>query len=183
MSLAPQLLLAADRLAKPDRVSAPPNSGTSHLDPGRVSLHDSGNHEGAIAKYKQVLAENPWAVNALHELAFTQFVSKDYQGSLATARIGAQCRPQLRPGFYISMANALDELGKRIEAIDVYRAAIKQNPGVALLHYNLAVSLRAAGKQAEAKSAVEQSLRCNPNHASSHMRHCRGQRRTARAAA
>lgn len=134
-----------------------------------VALHDKGNYEGAIAKYKQVLAENPWEVNALHELAFTQFLSKDYQGSLATARIGAQCRSQALPGFYVAMANALDELGKRGDAIDIYKAAIKQNPNVALLHYNLAISLRASGKHAEAKAAVQKALRVNPNHPSSHV--------------
>jgi tetratricopeptide (TPR) repeat protein len=168
LAVAPQLLFAADKLKKPDRIPAPPTPEQAALIREGVVLHDSGNYEGAIAKYKQVLAENPWEVTALHELAFTQFTARDYEGSLATARLGAQCRSQLLPGFYISMANALDELGKRVEAIDIYKAAIKQNPDVALLHYNLAVSLRAAGKQAEAKAAVEQSLRCNPNHASSH---------------
>jgi tetratricopeptide (TPR) repeat protein len=168
LAAASQFLLGADKLPKPDRIPAPPTPEQATLIREGVALHDSGNYEGAITKYKQVLAENPWEVNALHELAFTQFVSKDYEGSLATSRLGAQCRSQLLTGFYVSMANALDELGERVEAIDIYRAAIKQNPKVALLHYNLAVSLRAAGKQADAKAAVEQALRCNPNHASSH---------------
>jgi tetratricopeptide (TPR) repeat protein len=119
---APQVLPAADKLPKADRIPTPPTSEEAAVIREGVTLHDKGDYEGAMAKYRQVLAENPWEVSALHELAFTQFVTKDYQGSLATARLGARCRSQALPGFYISMANALDELGKRDEAIGVYKA-------------------------------------------------------------
>jgi tetratricopeptide (TPR) repeat protein len=159
---------AAGKLPKPDRVPTEPTPEQVALVREGVALHDQGRFADAIAKYKQVLARNPWEVRALHELAFTQFASKDYRGALETARLGAQCRSKSLAGFYQMIGSALDELGKGKEAIETYRAAIKMEPGMGLLHYNLAISLRRAGQPAEAKDAVEQGLESDPNHASSH---------------
>ena len=158
----------ADKLPKPDRIPAPATPEQAALIREGVALHDQQDYAGAIAKYKQVLAENPWEVTALHELAFTYFASKDFEGALATARLGAQCRSRLLPLFYGMIGNALDELGRGGEAIETYRVAIKQSPDVGILHYNLAVSLRRTGKQVEAKAEVEKALQCDPGHASSH---------------
>jgi tetratricopeptide (TPR) repeat protein len=67
------------------------------------------------------------------------------------------------------MGNALDELGRNKEAIEIYRAALKQQPNTPMLHYNLAVSLKRAGKNTEAKTAVQEGLRIAPDHPSSHV--------------
>ena len=159
---------AAEKLPKADRIAAEPTPEQVALVKEGVALHDEGKYEAAIAKYKQVLDQNPWELSALHELSFTYFASKQYEQSLATARLGAQCRSARLPGFYVAMANALDELGRGKEAIEIYRAAIKQAPESRLLYYNFGIALDRAGKRAEAKTAVETGLRYEPNHASSH---------------
>jgi len=69
-------------------------------------------------------------VSALHELAFTYFESKNYNDALATARLGVQCKSEVLPRFYIIIGNSLDEPGKAKEAIEIYKAAVKQNPQV-----------------------------------------------------
>src|SRR5260370_42539006 len=119
-----------------------------------MALHDQHNYEGAIAKYKQVLSENPWEVTALYELAFSYFENKNYKDALATTQLGAQCKSERLSLFYTLMASSLDELGRVQESIEIYKAALKQNPRIELLHYNLAVSLRRLGKNAEARSAI-----------------------------
>ena len=161
--------LAAESLPKPDRVPADPTPEQVALVREGVALHDQRNYEGAIAKYQQVLAENPWEVHALYELAYSYFANGDYQASLDTARLGAQCKSGSLPGFYAMIGNALDELGKGEEAIETYQAAIKLDPRMGQLHYNLAVSLRRASRQAEAKAAAQEALRWNPNHPGSHL--------------
>lgn len=161
-------VFAEDRLPKPDRIPSPPSDEQAALIREGVALHDQRNFAGAIAQYKKVLTENPWEVNALHELAFTYFENKDFEAALDTARRGAQCKSQLLPAFHTIIGSALDELGKGSEAIETYRAAIRQNPRAAMLHYNLAISLRRAGKQSEAKTAAEDALHCDPSHRSSH---------------
>ena len=161
-------IFAEVRLPKPDRIPSPPTGEQTLLIHEGVALHDQRNFTAAIAKYKEVLAGNPWEVNALHELAFSYFENKDFEAALDTARRGAQCKSQLLPAFYAMIGNALDELGKGSEAIGIYRSAIRQNPRAAILHYNLAISLRRAGKQSEAKAAAEAALHCDPSHRSSH---------------
>lgn len=160
---------AAEKLPKADRIAAPPTPQQAALIREGIARHDQKDYLGAIAKYKQALAENPWEVNALHELSFTYFENKQYAEALETARLGAHCRSDGIAKFYMMMGNALDELGKPGDAIDVYRAAIKQQPTIGLLHYNLGISLKRAGKAAEAKAAIERGLQCAPDHATSHV--------------
>ncbi len=159
---------AADKLPKPDRIAAAATPEQAALIREGVALHDQEKYQEAIARYKQVLAENPWEVHALYELSYTYFAMKNYAESIATARLGAQCKSEMLPQFYMTMANSLDEMGKPGDAIDLYKAAIKQEPKAGLLHYNLGLTLLRQGKKAEAKAEVEKGLLLSPNHASGH---------------
>jgi len=168
LALAVVPLLSAGKLPKPDRIAAPPTPEQAALIREGIALHDQHNYEGAIAKYKEVLSENPSEVTALYELAFSYFQNKNYNDALATTQLGAQFKSERLPLFYGLMGSSLDDLGKGQEAIEILKAAVKEYPRVELLHYNLAVSLRRTGKNAEAKAALEIALKYNPNHASAH---------------
>lgn len=133
-----------------------------------TAAHDAGKYDAAIADYKQVLEQSPDNVNAMYELSFTYFTTKDYKDSIAMARHGAKCQSNLLPQFYMILGNSLDDSGKHQEAIDIYRAAIKESPATALLHYNLALSFFRSAQMEEAKIELEQSVSLDPNHASSH---------------
>ncbi len=162
------LSLIAGKLPKADRVCPESTPEQKALIREGVALHDQQNYDAAIERYKKVLDESPWDARALHELSYSYFESKRYEEALATAKMGAQCKSDGLPAFYMLIGNALDMLGRNKESIEVYKEAIKQNPGVSLLHYNLALALNAGGKKGEAKQAVENALRLSPGHASSH---------------
>jgi tetratricopeptide (TPR) repeat protein len=68
----------------------------------------------------------------------------------------------------MTIGSILDEVGKLQDALAVYKKAIDRFPNIALLHYNMAVSLLKSGKQSEARQELEESLVYDPNHASSH---------------
>jgi tetratricopeptide (TPR) repeat protein len=155
-------------LPEPKREASPPSDAQRILIKEGVTLHDAGDYDGAIAKYKQVLAESPDEVVSLHELSFSYFEKKDYANALATARQAAEFKSALLPRIYVMIGNALDEMGKRVEAIDTYEAAIKRFPDTALLHFNLALSLNRSGKPAEARKTVEKALTLDPSHPGSH---------------
>src|SRR5262249_2347593 len=133
-----------------------------------IALHDSQKYDQAIAKYQEVIEQSPDLVSAIYEMAFTSFAKKDYERTLDLTRQGMRYKSDLLPQFYLLFGNCLDEIGRRQDAIDVYRAAIKRTPTVALLHYNLGVSLIRSGKKADAKASLQQSARLDPNHGRTH---------------
>jgi tetratricopeptide (TPR) repeat protein len=162
-------ILSAEKLPKADRIPEPPTEAQLALIREGVALHDQQNYDGAIAKYKEVLDQNPWEVRALHEIALSYFAAKNYDAALAASRKGAECKSPDLPGFHMMIGNVLDELGKSSEAMDIYREALKRDPKYAMLHFNLGVSLRRAKKNEEAKAELEKSLTLNPAHAGSHL--------------
>jgi tetratricopeptide (TPR) repeat protein len=70
------------------------------------------------------------------------------------------------------IGNCLDELGRREEAIELYKAAlkaaIKRAPENSLLHFNLGVSLMRVGDGPMARKEMEQAVSLDPNHVVSH---------------
>ena len=133
-----------------------------------VALHDQGDYVGAIAKYQEVLKENPDNVLALYEMAYSFSAKKDYRKSLELAYKGAQYESQHLTGFYLLIGNNLDVMGEPKKAIETYKKALTLKPTDHLLHYNLAVTYNNMGNQEEAKKSLKKALFTNPNHPSSH---------------
>lgn len=134
-----------------------------------VALHDRGDYEGAIAKYEEVLRENPNDDLALYELAFSYQMKKDYRKSLEVAYKGAQYKSEHLTGFYVLIGNNLDELGESKKAVEVYRRGIKLQPDEQLLYYNLAITYSKLNDLEEAKKNLKKAAFLNPNHGSSHL--------------
>jgi hypothetical protein len=134
-----------------------------------VALHDQGKYDAAIAKYEEVLKENPDSVDALYEISSTYAAKKDYQKSLEFAYRGTRYKSNLLGGFYMEIGANLDDMGDSKKAIELYKAGIKFAPNVALLHFNLAITYTRIGKLEEARKSLKNSLSLNPNHASSHL--------------
>jgi tetratricopeptide (TPR) repeat protein len=168
LATAPAVLLAAEKLPKPDQIPAVITPAHRALIEQGIALHDKGNFDAAVASYAQVLATEPKAVEAMYELAFSHSSKKDCAKAMAIAREGARYRSELLPHFHMLLGNCLDDLGMRDEAIEVYKTAIKTTPGFALLHYNLGLTYVRTGKLDDARKALQQSLYLNPNHGSSH---------------
>jgi len=154
---------------EPPKLDPTPSTGQQQLLIREgVVQHDKRNYDAAIARYEEVLAENPNNVEAIYELSFSYAMKKDYRKSLDYAYKGAMYKSDMLPGFYLQIGNNLDELGEPKKSIEVYKAGIKLMPRMALLHYNLGVTYRDMGKLDDAKKAVKRSLTLNPNHPGSH---------------
>lgn len=168
MVLAPANVRAAEKLPKPDRIPAVSTPAQKALIKEGIALHDAGDFDGAIVKYEQVLSEEPAAVDAMYELAFSHTGKKDCARAMAVARRGATYRSALLPQFRMLLGSCLDDMGRPDEAIDVFKTAIKSAPEFALLHYNLGLAYVRTGRLDDARKALQQSLHLNPNHGSSH---------------
>jgi tetratricopeptide (TPR) repeat protein len=110
-------------LRAPYRTAATPTPKQVALVSEGLVLNGQRNFEAAIAKYRQVLAQNPWEVNALAELALTYSTAKDYRSALGTARLGAQCDSPRLADFYTIIADSLEHLGRAKEATEAHKAA------------------------------------------------------------
>jgi tetratricopeptide (TPR) repeat protein len=134
-----------------------------------IALHDNKNYDAAIKKYEEVLKENPDNLEAIYEMGFSYSEKQDYKQSLEIAYRGARYKSPLVTGFYVLAGNSLDHLGQPEKAIEVYKAGIKLQPNVAMLHYNLGITYRNNGKSAEARKSFKKAVSLNANQASSHL--------------
>jgi tetratricopeptide (TPR) repeat protein len=163
------LLLAVSAAAQVPEPKLQPTSATQaqkDIIKEGADLHDKGDFDGAIARYEQVLKENPNDIEALYEMSFSYFAKKDYQKSLEISQRAAQYKSNLLPIIYGQIGNAFDELGDSKKALEYYKAALKLDPSLFLVHFNMAVMYARAGKLTEARESCKQSALLNPNYGS-----------------
>src|ERR1041384_3213851 len=96
----PSLTLAQEIVA-PKLEAKPTTEKHEPLIRDGIALHDKGNYDGAIAKYQEVLAENPDDALALYEISYSYSAKGDHQKSLDYAYKGAQYRSKHLVGFYV----------------------------------------------------------------------------------
>lgn len=160
---------ARQKLPEPKLTPAPSTDRQGALIREGISLHDRADFDGAIRKYEEVLAENPSNTLALYEMGYAYSAKKDYRRSLEVAYRGAQYKSEELRHFYLLIGNGLDVLGNTAESIEVYKKGLKLFPGEAMLHFNLAIAYKNAGKPEDARKSAKAALAANPQHPGSHL--------------
>jgi len=175
-TIAPVILLVllcvsaalAQDLKPPKLTPGPTTDNQKRLINEGIALHDRGDYDAAIAKYEEVLKENPDNDWALYELAYSYQMKKDYRKSLEAAFKGAQYKSDRLSLFYVLIGNDFDEMGEAKKSVEVYEKGIKIEPNNHLLYYNLAITYSGLNNPEETKKNLKKALFLNPNHASSH---------------
>jgi Tfp pilus assembly protein PilF len=160
------LSVAAQKLEPPKLQPTPTTEKQQQIIREGEALHDNGDYDGAIARYQEVLKENPNNVEALYETAFSYYKKKDYPKSIEIGYQAAKYKSDLLAAIYVQIGSSYDEAGDPKKAIEVYKAGIKLNPRAALLHYNLAITYYGSGQLEDARSAAKRAAILNPNHPS-----------------
>lgn len=174
-SLAVALLLmpiAAFAQAAPTRVAANPTPEQEAVLREAIDLHDKGEFDQAIAKYKSILATSPTTVAVMYELAYSYLGKKDFAQALTTARTGAEFKSDLLPMFYDIMASSLDGQGKPDQAVEMYRKGIAIVPpgAAAELYFNMAVTYRESLKKpVDARAALQKAAALDPLQPNAHL--------------
>lgn len=158
----------AQDLPHPILQPTPPTEAETRSIKEGIALHDAGQFSDAIKKYQEVLHQNSNNVIAMHELAFTCYMAKNYDCAMQTSLAGAQYQSDDLAYFYMTIANIYDDNQEGVKADKVYRFAIEQAPNDSLLHFNYGVNLVRESQLPEARKQLETALRLNPNHPASH---------------
>lgn len=173
IALACLLLLLAQnafaQLSAPKLTPAPSTaSQTATLREG-VALHEKGDFDAAIAKYQEVLKENPDNVLALYEMAYAYYAKKESAKALETAYSAARYKSEHLGATYTLIGNIIDIQGDSKKALEVYKAGLKLAPEDGRLHFNLAITQRATGKLEDARKSAKRAVVFTPEHRSSHL--------------
>ena len=103
-------------------------------------MHDKGDYEGAIQFYKKALQSDKNSIQANYELASSYLAIKNYANTLKYADKVIARNLDYVDQAYILKGSALDLMGRKPEAINTYRLALKKYKTNHLLYYNLALT-------------------------------------------
>jgi tetratricopeptide (TPR) repeat protein len=132
-----------------------------------IALHDKGDFDAAIEKYRQALALDPENAVILYEMGSSQFRKRDLKAAQVTAEKVLTLRGAPRDAWVLA-GNVYDDLGDPARAVASYQAGIERYPEFFLLYFNLGATYRRLRKLPLARACLENSVALEPRHASSH---------------
>lgn len=135
-----------------------------------IALHDKADYEGAIKKYDEVLALETANYKAMYEKSLSLVNMKQYDAAEVLVRniLKDTKDPEYRRLSYVNYGTLLDYKGEPKKAVNMYEKGIKEFPDSYLLHFNKGITLVGMKEEKEAIESFKMSVKCNPNHASSH---------------
>ena len=108
-------------------------------------LEQVGELEGAVARYREAIAQEPGFMEAHVDLAGVLWRLEDFEGALAHARTAVQLAPQ-HPYAVRVLGSVLFNLNRVPEAEAELRRALELLPGFSLAEVDLAFTLLLAGR-------------------------------------
>lgn len=165
----------AQKIAKPTLTPKPATDAQKAVIQEGIRLHDQKQFDAAIAKYQQVLAENPDSTLAIYELALSYYTKGEGEKAIETAVRGSKYKSQELPLFYGIIANVIDDVGKPKEAIKIYRDAEAILKGdkeltahLSSIYYNLGVTYARQKLYTEAREELKKAVTHNHSYSSPH---------------
>jgi tetratricopeptide (TPR) repeat protein len=139
------------------------------VEPNNVELLNSlgfasfqlGNSKQAVAALEKALAIDPKHAKAHNNMALASIDIGELEVAEAHYRESLEIKPQ--PAIYNDLGFVLERQGLLDEAGEMYRKALKLDPGSASAHYNLGSLQARSGEYAEAESHLRKALEKRPN--------------------
>jgi tetratricopeptide (TPR) repeat protein len=114
-----------------------------------VQAEESGEKQGAMALYEEILELDPKFAAAYINLGTIHFHLRQYGRSEELYRLATEADPTYVLAFF-DLGNVLDELERLDESIAAYRQAVELAPRYADAHYNLALAHERKGQLRQA---------------------------------
>jgi len=125
------------------------------------ALFQQGKSKEAVVALEKAVATDPKHWKAHNNLALAAIDSGELEVAEAHYRESLAIKEQ--PAIYNDLGFVLEREGLPDEAAEMYRKAVRLDPGSASAQYNLGSSLARSGKYAEAESHLRIALKLSPN--------------------
>jgi tetratricopeptide (TPR) repeat protein len=129
-------------------------------------LHDQGNYDAALAKYRQVLAANPGNVEALYETTLTLSAKQDWKRCYELAEGALAAESPYKALLYANAGNCRDGAGEADKAIALYERGLREFPNESVLTYNLGIAYIGKRELAKAREMLERTVTLKPDYGS-----------------
>jgi tetratricopeptide (TPR) repeat protein len=130
-----------------------------------VALHDQGDYEEAMAKYREALAIDPGLIQAVYEMSLTSLELKDYEGvEKYSSEVIASDEKKLAIGAYAVKSEALLETDRAGEAIALLQEGLEKYGDDYQLHFNLAINYYKQGESGKALTHVRRAIDFDKSH-------------------
>lgn len=140
-----------------------------------IEYHDEGDYDRAIECYEKALELAPDVPGIYYEMAFSYLYKGNPEEALRYSQEGidrasARGAKDELPGLYDLKGSALDDLGRREEAVEVYLEALDRfDVNNTRLYYNLGLTYYRMGERDKARDCLAQSLIDDPFHPASNL--------------
>ena len=141
------------------------DSGVQKLIQEGVILHDSGEYKQSIEKYNEAMKLEPKNVQATYELSLSYLALRDFKNAakFSTTVIKSN-NENLSPGAYAVKSEALVEMDKVDEAIELLQEGLKKNGDEYLLHFNMAINYYKKREVDNALNHVKKAINLDKTH-------------------
>jgi tetratricopeptide (TPR) repeat protein len=153
------LMLAFASAAATKEAEAKNAAITKVFDEG-VQLSNAGQHDEAIAKFKEAIGIIPTCYNCYNNIAFSYTAKKDYANAEEAYKKSMEVKPD-DAAAYVGLAGIYFNTGKTAEAKPLVEKAVSIDPSNADAHYIYGMTL-VAEDPAKAKGEFEEFVKLAP---------------------
>ncbi|MDP4230278.1 MAG: tetratricopeptide repeat protein [Bacteroidota bacterium] len=132
-----------------------------------AALHDNGKYDEALEQFSKVLVKNSACVQAMYEMANTYYAKGDRKKAFEMSETGLKYQSSYSALFYVMEGSIQDDEGNPQKAIESYRKATAVSPNFQSAYFNLGITLRRMGRNAEALENFKKSVMLKYSHPSS----------------
>jgi tetratricopeptide (TPR) repeat protein len=131
-----------------------------------VQLHDGGNYQAAIAKYKKAIEANSSNAEAHYELASSYSQLEKYSLCISTVERGLKLESNIDVLLYAMKGSCQSAQGESEDALRSFRKGLKISPYDVSLNFNIAITLARQQETREAIVYLKRVIEIKPKYSS-----------------
>jgi tetratricopeptide (TPR) repeat protein len=140
---------------------------TAELSARAAALYSAGQLPAAEQLYRQILAIDPYAADALHMLGLIAYQSGDAARAAPLLEAAVRLQPD-QFGYFTNLGLIYEALGRPADAASCYEHSLRLRPDAAETHIGLGNALRTLGRADEAEAHLRRAVALRPDMPEAH---------------